>query len=224
MLTDLPERQDKLIVCEMNESQQSMYEEELSKARNLVSTSTSDEFSVLAAIGRLRQIANHPSLLGLAEDDVNLSGKTSAVFEHLEALYGTNHKVLLFSEYVSFLTLIAKDFKRRGWKYEMLTGETQNREQVIQRFNQNQDCQFFLVSLKAGGVGLNLTSADYVFLLNPWWNKAAEEQAISRAHRIGQRRSVFVYRFVSGQTLEEKILKLQDYKETLIDTVMPFLK
>jgi SNF2 family DNA or RNA helicase len=94
---------------------------------------------------------------------------------------------------------------------------------VIVRFQQSADCQFFLISLKAGGVGLNLTAADYVFLLDPWWNRAAEDQAIARAHRIGQQRSVFVYRFVSAATLEEQILTLQDRKQSLIDSVMPFI-
>ncbi len=94
---------------------------------------------------------------------------------------------------------------------------------MIVRFQQSADCQFFLISLKAGGVGLNLTAADYVFLLDPWWNRAAEDQAIARAHRIGQQRSVFVYRFVSAATLEEKILTLHDRKQALIDSVMPFI-
>lgn len=107
--------------------------------------------------------------------------------------------------------------------HEMLTGETDNREAVINRFADNPSCQFFLISLKAGGVGLNLTSADYVFMLDPWWNRAAEEQAISRAHRIGQQRSVFVYRFISRGTLEEDILGLQDRKQSLVEAVSPII-
>ncbi|MBR6196741.1 MAG: DEAD/DEAH box helicase [Bacteroidaceae bacterium] len=224
VLTDLPERQDELIYCEMTDEQRHIYDEELSMARNLVAAGTTDDFSVLAAIGRMRQAANHPQLIGRAGADIALSGKTATVFEHLESLRGTKHKVLLFSEYVSFLNLIADEMNRRGWAYEMLTGETQNRERVIKHFSSDDDCQFFLVSLKAGGVGLNLTCADYVFILNPWWNKAAEEQAISRAHRMGQQRSVFVYRFVTEATLEEKIIELQEYKQTMIEAVMPFLK
>ena len=113
--------------------------------------------------------------------------------------------------------------RERGWKYSMLTGETSDRERVINEFESSSDLQFFLISLKAGGVGLNLTSADYVFLLNPWWNSAAEEQAISRAHRIGQQRSVFVYRFITHGTIEEQILQLQDRKKSLVDAVLPFL-
>ncbi len=113
--------------------------------------------------------------------------------------------------------------EQRGWKYSLLTGETQDREQVIHDFESSADRQFFLISLKAGGVGLNLTCADYVFLLNPWWNLAAEEQAISRAHRIGQKRNVFVYRFITKGTIEEHILTLQDRKKNLVDAVLPFL-
>ena len=208
----------------MTDEQRHIYDEELSMARNLVAAGTTDDFSVLAAIGRMRQAANHPQLIGRAGADIALSGKTATVFEHLESLRGTKHKVLLFSEYVSFLNLIADEMNRRGWAYEMLTGETQNREKVINHFSSDDDCQFFLVSLKAGGVGLNLTCADYVFILNPWWNKSAEEQAISRAHRMGQQRSVFVYRFVTEATLEEKIIELQEHKQTMIEAVMPFLK
>jgi SNF2 family DNA or RNA helicase len=118
---------------------------------------------------------------------------------------------------------VGKEMRDRGWKYDLLTGQTQQREQVITHFQQDSACQFFLISLKAGGVGLNLTSADYVFLLDPWWNQAAEEQAIARAHRIGQNNPVFVYRFVSANTLEEQILTLKDRKQTLIDSVMPFI-
>ena len=105
----------------------------------------------------------------------------------------------------------------------MLTGSTTRREEVIERFTDEASCQFFLISLKAGGVGINLTAADYVFVLDPWWNKAAEEQAIARSHRIGQQRPVFVYRFVSEDTLEQQILTLQEKKLSLIDSVMPFI-
>ena len=112
----------------------------------------------------------------------------------------------------------------RRWTFAMLTGETRDREGVIDYFQHDTSCQFFLISLKAGGLGLNLTEADYVFLLDPWWNSTAEEQAISRAHRHGQRRSVFVYRFISTSTLEEQILKLQDRKQSLVNAVLSFMK
>jgi len=221
VLTDLPERQDEVVVCTMTDEQTREYAEELSKARNEwldPQTATAGEggsnrqIYLLAALQRLRQIANG-------------EGKLNVVFDYLENLRPTQHKVLIFSEYVSLLERVGSEMTSRGWNYALLTGQTQNREQVIERFQgpQSADCQFFLISLKAGGVGLNLTAADYVFLLDPWWNRAAEEQAIARAHRIGQRRSVFVYRFVAADTLEEQILNLQDRKQSLIDSVMPFI-
>lgn len=232
VLSDLPERVDELILCEMSPEQQQIYDEELSCARNLLlschagtdgitpdGTSTSSAH-VLTAINRLRQIACHPRLIGKEDMD---SGKFTEIFSRLETLYETDHKVLVFSEYVSLLRLVAEEMQKRNWTYEILTGETGNREAVINRFSNTSSCHFFLISLKAGGVGLNLTSADYVFMLDPWWNRAAEEQAVSRAHRIGQQRSVFVYRFISCGTLEEDILNLQDRKQSLTEAVLPFI-
>ena len=217
VLSDLPERQDEVVVCPMTDSQASLYATELSKARNeymetrlAANGQQPSALNVLAAIQRLRQIANG-------------EGKMQVVFERLESLRGTGHKVLLFSEYVSLLKRMGDEMQQRGWSYALLTGATQHREQVIDSFQRDAACQFFLISLKAGGVGLNLTAADYVFVLDPWWNVAAEEQAIARSHRIGQHRPVFVYRFVSENTLEQQILTLQERKQTLIDSVMPFI-
>ena len=214
VLSDLPERQDEVVVCAMTDEQTSQYTEELSKARNEwldpAASSQGRQIHILAALQRLRQIANG-------------KGKMRVVFDYLENLRQTTHKVLIFSEYVTLLEQVGSEMTSRSWNYALLIGQTQDREQVIARFQQSPDCQFFLISLKAGGVGLNLTAADYVFLLDPWWNRAAEEQAIARAHRIGQQRSVFVYRFVSAGTLEEQILTLQDRKQSLIDSVMPFI-
>lgn len=218
VLNDLPERQDEVVVCPMTDSQARSYAEELSKARNewLDAQASSNaipqthRLNILAAIQRLRHIANG-------------EGKMHAVFERLENLRGTRHKVLLFSEYVTMLQQVGMEMQQRNWSYALLTGETQQRERVINQFQEDNNCQFFLISLKAGGVGLNLTAADYVFILDPWWNQAAEEQAIARSHRIGQHRPVFVYRFVSEGTLEQQILSLQERKQTLIDSVMPFI-
>ncbi|MBQ9356466.1 MAG: DEAD/DEAH box helicase, partial [Prevotella sp.] len=217
VLSDLPERQDEVVVCPMTDSQASLYATELSKARNeymetrlAANGQQPSALNVLAAIQRLRQIANG-------------EGKMQVVFERLESLRGTGHKVLLFSEYVSLLKRMGDEMQQRGWSYALLTGATQHREQVIDSFQRDAACQFFLISLKAGGVGLNLTAADYVFVLDPWWNVAAEEQAIARSHRIGQHRPVFVYRFVSENTLEQQILTPQERKQTLIDSVMPFI-
>ena len=129
-----------------------------------------------------------------------------------------NHNVLVFSSFVKDLELLEKELQLRGLTYAKLTGSTQKREQVVKSFSQTGECRIFLISLKAGGVGLNLTKADYVFMLNPWWNPAAESQAINRAHRIGQTKNVFVYRFLSSGSIEEKIAKLQDKKARLAST------
>ncbi|MCC8172917.1 MAG: SWF/SNF helicase family protein [Odoribacter sp.] len=138
----------------------------------------------------------------------------------LEEVIGSGHKVLIFSAFVKCLNLVAEEIEKRDWQYAILTGSTTDREKVIEHFQQNKNCSLFLISLKAGGVGLNLTEADYVFILDPWWNLAAEYQAISRAHRIGQKNAVFVYRFITVGTLEEKILKIQQRKLKLTESVM----
>lgn len=230
VLDNLPERQDETILCEMTPQQAERYEAEESSMRNLIFDNTRklDNVHVLTAIGRLRQMACSPDLVSpppgtVAPDGpsgLEGSGKMQALFEHLEQLRGTTHKALLFSDYARFLDLIADEMDRRKWKYTMLTGSTANREQVIAGFQEDAECQFFLITLKAGGVGLNLTEADYVFLLDPWWNMAAEEQAISRAHRMGQRRAVFVYRMITSGTLEEEIQHVQNHKQSVIDAVL----
>ena len=138
----------------------------------------------------------------------------------LEGVLEAGHKVLVFSSFVKHLNLVGEEAARRHWAYAMLTGSTQDRAGEIARFSHEPDCRLFLISLKAGGVGLNLTEADYVFILDPWWNLAAENQAVSRAHRMGQKRAVFVYRFITAGTLEEKILAVQRRKQNLADSVV----
>lgn len=218
VLDCLPERQDETVWCDMSEEQSSLYQEEQSRMRNLLldPEQAKNRIMVLAAITRLRQLACCPALTGKNA----ASGKMEEVFSRLEQLHGTEHKVLLFSEFTRFLDVIAHEMDRRGWTYDMLTGQTKDRETVVKHFQQTPSCQFFLVSLKAGGEGLNLTQADYVFLLDPWWNQAAEEQAIARAHRSGQRHAVMVYRFISTGTLEEQILKVQDKKKDLVEAIL----
>ena len=222
VLDSLPERQDEIVWCDMTPEQASAYDQEESSMRNLLLSNEApkEQMTVIRAITKLRQIACCPRMVGLEAD----SGKMEDVFLRLEELHGTSHKVLIFSEYVSFLQQVETKMKALNWNYAMLTGESHNREQIIAHFQETPDCQFFLISLKAGGVGLNLTEADYVFLLDPWWNLSAEEQAISRAHRMGQRRSVFVYRFITSGTLEEQILKVQNRKQSLVETVLGFEK
>jgi SNF2 family DNA or RNA helicase len=170
-------------------------------------------FLVLQALTRLRQLANHPQLIHSDEE----SGKFEEVTRMLQNIIAENHKVLIFSSFVEHLKIYETFLKQNKLKYAILTGQTQNRQQVIEDFQNDPKNQVFLISLKAGGVGLNLTAADYVFLLDPWWNPAAENQAINRAHRIGQDKKVFVYRFISSDSIEEKILQLQERKSELAD-------
>lgn len=218
VLDSLPERQDEQVWCDMTEVQAACYEEEQSKIRNLLmdAEQANNRIVVLAAITRLRRLACSPKL----EHKEGDSGKVQEVFDRLEELRGTDHKVLLFSEFTSFLDVIAEEMEQRGWTYDLLTGQSRDRESIVKHFQQTPSCQFFLVSLKAGGEGLNLTEADYVFLLDPWWNHAAEEQAIARAHRSGQRRSVMVYRFITRDSLEEQIQKVQDKKDDLVNAII----
>jgi SNF2 family DNA or RNA helicase len=218
---DLPMLSEQIRLCSMSDDQKNFYEEEKSKIRNEI-LHAFDEVGVekttmivLNALTKLRQIANHPVMVdnGYNSD----SGKFDEVLSCLENMFFENHKVLIFSSFVKHLELFKLFFEKNGMRYSMLTGETRDREGAIKSFQEEDNNKFFLISLKAGGVGLNLTAADYVFILDPWWNPAAEMQAINRAHRIGQTNNVFVYRFISAETVEEKIVKLQERKSELAE-------
>lgn len=215
---DLPPITEQTIYCTMTPEQAHIYEEEKSGCRtellNMVSSDIKREtFFALKALTRLRLIANHPQLVRPEFD--GLSGKTEQVIEQINNIVAEGHKILIFSSFVKDLELIKNNIERQGLKYCMLTGQTTKRESVINEFQNNDDIQLFLISLKAGGVGLNLTKADYVIMLNPWWNPQAEKQAIDRAHRIGQTKHVMVYRFITKDTIEEKIERLQENKRQL---------
>ncbi|HEX3008935.1 MAG TPA: DEAD/DEAH box helicase [Bacteroidales bacterium] len=219
--SDLPELTEQVRYCNMTESQKNFYEQEKSKARNEILDSISSvgmeksALIVLQALTKLRQIANHPSMINPEYDSD--SGKFEEVISNIEDMIAEDHKVLIFSSFVKHLELFKEYFETNKLKYSMLVGETRNREEVINQFQNDKENRFFLISLKAGGVGLNLTAADYVFILDPWWNPAAEMQAISRSHRIGQTEKVFVYRYISVETVEEKIIRLQERKSELAD-------
>ncbi len=219
--TELPPLSEQIVYCELNEIQQSIYEREKSKARKLVLENIGSmgigkaSLQILQSLMRLRQISNHPALVD--ENYLAGSGKFDEITRNLEILHSEGHKALVFSSFVKHLDLVAQWLDERNIPYQTLTGETLHREEVVNEFQNNETCSFFLVSLKAGGVGLNLTAAGYVLMLDPWWNPASEKQAINRAHRIGQDKHVMVYRFISRDTLEEKILRLQERKSQLAD-------
>ncbi|MFW6043668.1 MAG: DEAD/DEAH box helicase [Marinilabiliaceae bacterium] len=218
---DLPPIMEQVVYCDMTPEQQKFYERERSGIRNHIfenlQNSSDGEQAIIAlqALTRLRQISNHPAMLD--PEYKGSSGKFEQMMESLENIISENHHVLIFSSFVKDLKLTEKELNKRKIPYAKLIGETRKREKVIDEFNNNNHIKVFLISLKAGGIGLNLTKADYVFMLNPWWNPASESQAIDRTHRIGQTRNVFVYRFISTDTIEEKIAGLQEKKSRLAE-------
>jgi SNF2 family DNA or RNA helicase len=216
---DLPPLMEQVILCEMEEFQHRVYEKEKSIIRNSILAGIEQDgvknssIIILRGLTKLRQLANHPKMLDDIEETE--SGKFEEIFRMLENVVAEKHKVLIFSSFVKHLELLRMRIEKENWKYSMLTGKTSNRGEIIRQFQDEVENRIFLISLKAGGVGLNLTSADYVFIIDPWWNPASENQAISRAHRIGQNKHVFVYRFITQGSIEEKIQQLQSRKSTL---------
>jgi superfamily II DNA or RNA helicase len=222
---ELPEKLEQTIYCHMPKQQLQLYQElrdhyrESLLGRVRTQGLGKSKIHVLEALLRLRQAACHPALL----DDKHAeepTAKLEALGLHLADLLAEGHKALVFSQFTSFLAIVQKFLEERGMTYEYLDGQTRNRRERIERFQNDPSCGIFLISLKAGGLGLNLTSADYVFLLDPWWNPAVEMQAIDRAHRIGQTRTVFAYRLICKDTVEEKIAELQTRKKELADAIL----
>ena len=218
---DLPPITEHTVYCDMTEEQEKLYDEEKSLVRNSILKNielTGVEKStiiVLQGLMKLRQISNHPVL---AFDDYSAgSGKFETVLSDIENVVNEGHKILVFSSFVMHLQLFAKSLEKSNIRYSMLTGASTNREKIVNSFQNDASTRVFLISLKAGGLGLNLTAADYVFILDPWWNPASEMQAMNRAHRIGQDKNVFVYRYISSGTLEEKIARLQKRKSKLAE-------
>lgn len=236
--TELPPKSEQVVYCEMEEEQALYYERIKSEYRNSIlealSSSGGDQpslgqgsqITLLQGLSKLRQIANHPLMID--PQYTGSSGKFEQVILHLETVLQRGNKVLIFSQFVKQLVLFRQYFEKENIPYAYLDGATTDRASVVDRFRQNDEVRLFLISIKAGGVGLNLIEADYVFVLDPWWNPAVEQQAIDRAHRIGQERTVFIYKFISKDTVEEKILALQERKtkiaERLIMTEESFLK
>ncbi|MFA6128755.1 MAG: DEAD/DEAH box helicase [Bacteroidales bacterium] len=220
---ELPQLTQEVRYCEPTEDQWSVYEARKSEIRNFLinrfrePVDGTTRMLVLQSLMKLRLIANHPVMAD--PDYTGGSGKLNEIAGMISEVVMENHKVLVFSQFVKHLKLIAAMLDGLGIPYVMLTGQdsTKKREEMIGIFQGDERIPVFLVSLKAGGVGLNLTRADYVFLADPWWNPAVENQAISRAHRIGQENRVFAYRFITSGTIEEKILLLQESKQDLAD-------
>jgi superfamily II DNA or RNA helicase len=223
--TDLPEKIEETIICEMEPEQKKIYARVKEKARSSVlakvkqSGVARSKLHILEALLRMRQAACHPALINDEYKDMP-SGKFKVLMSMLEEVEDEGHKVLIFSQFTSLLAILREELDRAGKVYEYLDGQTTNREGRVDHFQNDPSVKFFLISLKAGGVGLNLTAADYVFILDPWWNPAVEAQAIDRAHRIGQDKKVFAYRFVAADSIEERIAILQDSKRKLADSIV----
>jgi superfamily II DNA or RNA helicase len=230
--TELPPKTENLFYCRMTEEQASVYEKVKSEYRNELLKSLEDgtyaktQIQVLQGLIKLRQIANHPSMID-AEYEGD-SGKFEDVVHTLANVLDGGHKVLIFSQFVKQLTIYREYFDDKKIPYAYLDGSTQNRGDIVKHFQEDEKTRVFLISIKAGGVGLNLTEADYVFILDPWWNPAVEQQAIDRTHRIGQTKNVFIYKFITKDSVEEKILALQQRKlsvaRALITTEESFIK
>jgi SNF2 family DNA or RNA helicase len=174
---------------------------------------------VLEALLRLRQAACHPGLLDSKRNSEG-SAKLDMLLDQLDEVRQEGHKALVFSQFTSLLDIVRRRLDAGKVRYEYLDGQTRDRQQRVENFQNDPECKLFLISLKAGGLGLNLTAAEYVFLLDPWWNPAVETQAIDRAHRIGQTRPVFAYRLIARDTVEEKVLELQASKRELADAIL----
>lgn len=222
--TELPEKIEQVVYCEMNEAQEKLYEETKSYYRNQIIDHIDNEgmgksqILIIQGLTKLRQIANHPSMC--TEDYKGGSSKFDTVLEiHSNAL-GEEHKILLFSQFVKHLSFYKAEFEKTKLPFTYIDGATKDRQQQVEAFQKTEEIRTFLISLKAGGTGLNLTAADYVFILDPWWNPAVEQQAIDRAYRIGQKNNVFVYKFITKNTVEEKILMLQQKKMDLADNLI----
>jgi SNF2 family DNA or RNA helicase len=223
--SELPDRIEEDILCEMEGEQRTLYRAELKRAQQmLLQVKTKQElnearFSFLTSLLRLRQICCHPGLVNAKLKSAE-SSKLEALLDLLEPLMQEGNKVLVFSQFVTMLDIVRKAVKARGWQHFYLAGDTENRGDLVKEFQNAAGSAVFLISLKAGGFGLNLTAASYVVLFDPWWNPAVENQAIDRTHRIGQINKVIAYRLLIKDSIEGKIRALQKQKSALAHDVL----
>jgi superfamily II DNA or RNA helicase len=225
VLKDLPSRTEQVLYCELSPNERRRYSELKAYYWSQLSGKLKEKglarskIEILEALLRLRQAACHQGLL-----DDKLKGSSSAKFEllfdQLDTIIEDGHKVLIFSQFTSLLGLLSQQLQDKGIRFEYLDGKTTDRAERVEKFQSDPAIKVFLLSLKAGGVGLNLTAADYVFVLDPWWNPQAEAQAIDRTHRIGQTKKVFAYKIIAKDTVEEKILEMQNAKKELAKVIV----
>ena len=221
---DLPPRSDRTIYVEMDSTQRKVYDKTRddyrAKLLGLIEQKgmSGARFKMLEGLLRLRQISNHPKLV--RDKYRGKSAKLELLLETLQTLHAEGHKALIFSQFVQMLHIIREEMDKMGLSYSYLDGSTRKRQDVVDAFQNDPDLTFFLISLKAGGVGLNLTAADYVIHVDPWWNPAVEMQASDRSHRIGQDKPVLVYKLITKDSVEEKILELQERKKKLVSQLI----
>jgi SNF2 family DNA or RNA helicase len=222
---ELPEKTEQTIYCDLEPREKKLYDElrDYYRAR-LLKNGDGDsinklKFQALEALLRLRQAACHPGLID-RKKSAEPSAKVDTLIAQLDQVIDEGHKALVFSQFTSLLAIVRQRLDSAGISYAYLDGRTRDRQARVEDFQNNPDLKLFLISLKAGGLGLNLHAAEYVYLLDPWWNPAVEAQAIDRAHRIGQTRQVFAYRLIARDTVEEKVLELQRTKRDLADAIV----
>ncbi|MDN5284525.1 MAG: helicase [Mucilaginibacter sp.] len=221
---ELPDKTEMVLYCEMQPEQRKIYDAYEKEFREFISATTEEQLPrssmhVLKGITKLRQICDSPLLLEGEKVPGNASAKMDTLLEQIESK-APYHKILIFSQFVGMLNLIRKELETRKIRFSYLTGSTRNREAVVNDFQDNDGIRVFLISLKAGGIGLNLTAADYVYLIDPWWNPAIENQAIDRSYRIGQHKNVIAVRLICQNTIEEKMVKIQESKRNLADNLV----
>ena len=229
VVQDLPEKTEQVLYCDLEPEQRAYYDQLREHYRHALLKNeasaisggkfTTNKIEVLDALLRLRQAACHPGLID-TDKRIESSAKLDVLMPHLEEVIDEGHKVLVFSQFTSFLSIVKERLDQAKIPYEYLDGRTRDREARVESFQSNPKIPVFLISLKAGGLGLNLTAAEYVYLLDPWWNPAVEAQAIDRSHRIGQTQNVFAYRLIARDTVEQKIVDLQAHKRDLAEAIL----
>lgn len=223
VLTELPAKTEQTLFVEMSEPQAKYYEQRRRFYKEAIEQQVAmkgiqqAQFFIFQAFNELRQIASVPES---QTDNRVHSTKIELLLEQLEDAIANRHKVLVFANYLAAVEMIGEELDKRGIDFVTMTGSSRNRQQLVERFQNDPDCKAFILTLKTGGTGLNLTAADMIFIFDPWWNKAAENQAVDRAHRIGQDKKVMSYKLITLNTIEEKILKLQEMKSALFENII----
>jgi SNF2 family DNA or RNA helicase len=225
--TELPDKIEEVLYCEMDHIQRKIYDAHRNKYRDLLTKKLDEEglnksrFAALEGLMRLRQICDSPQLLPGEEKYEGGSEKIDLLLMHIKEKTA-NHKILVFSQFVKMLKIIETHIAAQELSYAYLDGQSSSkqRQENVDRFQNDEDCRVFLISLKAGGTGLNLMAADYVYIVDPWWNPAVENQAIDRCYRIGQDKKVIAYRMICKDTVEEKIMELKETKKAIAGEII----